>query len=675
MRNLAKPSFISFSALLFATLSATLACNGGAADSAKDKNKDKTADKDADKAKDESDKQDDFNPFAAMANNPLAAMFANKLGEPGPYDPPKQSANFSADAPHLRVLKLAGNVGEVESFDPMALLTGGGGGATPIRALLDELDELAAEDQLEGLVIRVGDLGIDMARAEELRAGLIAFKGDGARKLHCHAEGLSNASYYLMTACDELVMAPVGAVIVPGPAATPVHLKGLLDKLGVEAQFLHVGAFKGAAEPLTRDAPSPEMIETLEAVVGQAYATMVSGIATGRAKPEDEVRAWIDEALFTSELAAERGMVDSVATWEPFLAQAVGERGWKQAKLGDGDKGALDPAALQRFLGLAPPKRPSEPHVALVYAVGNIIDGKGQGALGATQEIASAQLVPVLDRLAEDDKVAVVVLRIDSGGGSALASEQIWHAVERVKAKKPVVVSMAGVAASGGYYIAAGATKIYADADTLTGSIGVVGGKLVLGEALEQVGVKTYAVGKGARATMWSPMQPWTPAEQASVQAMMEQTYEVFVSRVGAGRDLSRDEVHAIAQGRVWTGEAAKRHGLVDEIGGLEQALAAAQELAKVDATLGFEVYPAEPTLKDFLGSFEQLAAVRAGVRSGAIRADGLPIPLGIAVDSLAASVGPEGEAWVDAVRGSLHTATTLQGSHVWAVEWIRPVR
>ena len=134
---------------------------------------------------------------------------------------------------------------------------------------------------------------------------------------------------------------------------------------------------------------------------------------------------------------------------------------------------------------------------------------------------------------------------------------------------------------------------------------------------------------------------------------------------------MSRDEVHAIAQGRVWTGDAAKQRGLVDEIGGLEQAIAAAQDLAKVDATLGFEVYPAEPTLKDFLGSFEQLAAVQAGVRAG-VRADGLPLALGVAVDSLAASVGPEGAAWVDAVGGALHTATALQGSHVWAVEWIR---
>lgn len=652
-------------ALTAALLSSTLAC----------KNDDEACDRSADEsgAKDDDGGDGDAkpaNPFAAMANNPFAALFANKLDEPGPYDPPKQSDNFKADAPHLRVLKLAGNVAEVESFDPMALLTGGGGASTPTRALLDELDELAAEDQLEGLVLRVGDLNMDMARAQELRAGLIAFKGDGARKLHCHAEGLSNASYYLLSACDELVLVPVGGLMIPGPAAAPVHLKGMLDKLGVQPDFLHVGAFKGAAEPLTRDAPSPEMLETLEAIVGQAHATMVAGIAEGRGKPEDEVRGWIDEALFTSEAAAERGLIDGVAAWEPFLAAAVGERGWKQAKLGDGDKGALDPAALQRFLGLAPPERPSEPHVALVYAVGNIIDGKGQGALGATQEIASGQLVPVLDRLAQDDKVSAVVLRIDSGGGSARASEQIWHAVERLKAQKPVVVSMAGVAASGGYYIAAGASKIYADPDTLTGSIGVVGGKLVLGGALEQIGVKTYAVGKGARAMIMSPMQPWSEPEREAVYAMMEQTYEAFLARVAAGRGLERDAVHEIAQGRVWTGVDAKQRGLVDELGGLDQALAAAHELGKVDAKVGLEVYPAEPTLKDLLGSFGQVASVQAGAR-----VDGLPLAFGLVVDQLAASVGPQGQVWVEAVRGALQTAVALQGSNVWAVEWLRPVR
>jgi protease-4 len=637
-------------------LSFPLACQNG---ESQPEAKDKPADKD--KGKDE--EEGAGNPFAGLAGNPFAAMLTKKLDEPGPYDEPKQSPNYDADQPHLRVLKLAGGVGELEVFNPMAMLGGGGGGNMQTRALLRKLDELAAEPKLEGLVLRVGDLGMDMARAHELRAGLVAFKGDGARKLHCHAEDLGNASYYLLSACDELTMVPVGVMLIPGPVATPIHLKGLLDKLGVQADFLHVGAFKGAAEPLTRDAPSPEMLETLEAIVEQAYQTMVTGIAQGRGKTEDEVRGWIDTGLYTSEDAAANGLIDKVEAWEPFLARVSGDRGWKKVELKD--KPWADAFALQRFLGLTPPKRPSEPHVALVYAVGNIIDGNGGGAIGASNEIASGQLVPVLDRLAEDDKVAAVVVRIDSGGGSARASEQIWHAVERLKAKKPVVVSMAGVAASGGYYIAAGATKIYADTDTLTGSIGVVGGKLVLGGALEGIGIKSYAVGKGARSTMWSPMQPWTEGERAAVYTMMEQTYEAFLARVAQGRGMQRDAVHELAQGRVWTGAAAKERGLVDEIGGLEQALAAAAELGKVGADVELEVYPGEPTIKDILGSFDQMVVAEAEV---------LPVGISMVIDQVAAGVGPEGKGWVESVRAAMRTLVSLRGSTVWAVEWLRPV-
>ena len=258
----------------------------------------------------------------------------------------------------------------------------------------------------------------------------------------------------------------------------------------------------------------------------------------------------------------------------------------------------------------------------------------------------------------------LVVLRIDSGGGSARASEQIWHAVERVKAKKPVVVSMAGVAASGGYYIAAGASKIYADTDTLTGSIGVVGGKLVLGGALEQIGIKSYAIGKGARATMWSPMQAWTPEEREAVTALMNQTYEAFLGRVATGRKMERDAVHEIAQGRVWTGAAAKEKGLVDELGGLEEAIAAATELGKVGADVDLEVYPGEPTIKDLLGSFDQMVAVSDGT---------LPAAMSVAVEQLALIAGPHGTGWVEAVRAALGTLVSLRGSTVWAVEWLRP--
>jgi protease-4 len=391
---------------------------------------------------------------------------------------------------------------------------------------------------------------------------------------------------------------------------------------------------------------------------------MVAGIAEGRGKTPEEVGAWIDEALFTPEQAKQRGLVDAVEAWEPFLDRVRGTRGWKKVQLKESP--LADPMALQRFLGLVPPPKPSEPHVALVHAVGNIIDGKGGGVLGASSEIASAQLVPVLDRLAADDTVAAVVLRIDSGGGSALASEQIWHAVERLEAKKPVVVSMSAVAGSGGYYIACGATEIFAEEDTLTGSIGVVGGKLVLGPALEDIGVRTYAVSKGKRALMWSPMQPWSSEERALVQTMMEDTYETFLSRVAEGRKLERDAVHEIAQGRVWTGTDAKQRGLVDTLGGLELALARARELGKVGDDIGLEVYPGEPNLKDILGNLDQLVAVRTAAQTS---------PLASLMAAIELAAGPDQAGFVAALRRSLATLEALQGSRVWAVQWIEPPR
>ena len=275
-----------------------------------------------------------------------------------------------------------------------------------------------------------------------------------------------------------------------------------------------------------------------------------------------------------------------------------------------------------RFSGAMPPEKPLGPHVAVVYALGDIVDGRGEGILGARQQIASHTLVAALRALAADDTVKAVVLRIDSGGGSAQASELIWRAVAELKQKKPVIASMSDVAASGGYYIAAGATKIFALDDTLTGSIGVVGGKIAPRGALAKLGVNTFPMGKGKRATMMASLAPWTPDEKAVMQNMMEDVYKTFTQRVADGRGMKIEQVLPIAQGRVWTGTKAKELGLVDEIGGLDAALAEARKLAKVETTTDLEVYPPTPTLRDFMQGFstgvsapfgaDALAALRA---------------------------------------------------------------
>jgi protease-4 len=390
--------------------------------------------------------------------------------------------------------------------------------------------------------------------------------------------------------------------MITGVAAMPMHLKGLLDKLGIKADFLHVGDYKGAAEPLTLDKPSDAMNETLGAILDQSYASLVDGIAQGRGLTPEIVRAHVDTAMFNTEEAMSAKLIDHVATYEAYRSERAGELPWKQVGLEEKKEAGL--SEIMEMVGIQPRERSRDDHVAVVYAVGNIIDGAGEGMLGAREEIASHTLIAALAALTAADSVKAVVLRIDSGGGSALASELIWHAVEKLKLKKPVVVSMGGVAASGGYYISAGANRIFADETTLTGSIGVVGGKLAIGGALEKIGVKSFPIGRGKRSMMWSSMGAWSTDERAIVQKMMEDIYKIFVQRVADGRGKTYDEIHALAQGRVWTGKAALANGLVDEIGGLDAAVAHASKLAGMQEPGELELYPPQPRLTDYLSSY-----------------------------------------------------------------------
>lgn len=589
------------------------------------------------------------NPFGNAAA--LGSMFAGKLDAPGPYDPPRQSAGFDPTKPHFLTLELQGEVGELA---PMSLF--GGGDVIELHALLQRLDRLAADANVRGLVVRFTDVALDMATAEELRGALLAFKAEGKRRLACHADGPVNGVYYVMSACDAIGVQPIGDVKIHGPLATPLHLRGLLDRLGVVPDFVHVGAFKGAAEPLTRTEPSKEMRETLGAIVDRAYLTMQTGIAAGRTHTLESVAAAIDTGIFTAQSAHEAGLVDLVATYEEFRAAQIDGAPWKQVKLKDSPAGGFDMEKLQTFLGLVPPKRPSEPHIALVYALGSIVDGRGQGILGARQQIAGRTLSAALDALAVDDKVSAIVLRVDSPGGSAMASEQIWRAVQRVKEKKPVIVSMGGVAGSGGYYISCGATKIFALANTLTGSIGVVGGKLGLGPMLGKVGVNTYEIGRGKRAAMWSPFSAWDDGERKAVLDMMEEVYRVFVERVATGRGKQYDEIHAIAQGRVWTGADAHERGLVDTLGGLTDALAEARRLTGVPPEVALEVYPPEPTLKDLIEGLDPSAGL---VRTA------------LSVDALTELRATLGAAGLGAITGVLAQLDALRDQPIQAaVYW-----
>jgi protease-4 len=523
----------------------------------------------------------------------------DSVAKPGLYEAPDHSSDFDASRPHWSVLKLSGDLVERTAFS----FTGSKG--TELRDVIARVRELAKSELLQGLVVRVGDVHASVPDLVELRAALRDFRA-AKKQLRCFADNATNATYLLLAACDSIGLAPLGDVAITGPAAMPIHVKGLLDKLGVTADFIHIGAYKGAAEPLTLDAPSKESQETLGAILDQRYATMVDVIAKDRGIDPEAVKGLIDRGLFTSDEAKAAKLVDDVAAFEPYR-DAI-KAPWNTIKLDD-DNALGAYLQLARFIGAMPADRPAGDHVAVVYAIGNIVDGDGGGVLGAREEIAANTLVAALHALAIEPSVKAVVLRVDSGGGSAQASELIWRAVDELRAKKPVIVSMSDVAASGGYYISSGATKIFALPDTLTGSIGVVGGHIAPAGALAKLGVTTFPIGRGKRATMMASFGPWTADERDAIQKSMKSVYDVFVGRVAAGRHQSADAIDHIAQGRVWTGAKAKELGLVDELGGLDAALAEARELAKVDAHVALEIYPPAPTLRDVLHSFGTVQA------------------------------------------------------------------
>jgi len=540
-----------------------------------------------------SDDDDDKGGFDLQG---MLEKIKDSIEKPGPYEAPEKSKDFDETQVHWGVIHLEGSIVERQAFSLL------GGHGTELRQLSERLRALAKDDKLAGLLVRFDSLGISLPDVGELRAAMASFRKAG-KQLRCHAESASNATYLVMTACDQIVLAPLGEIAITGPAAMPVHVKPLLDKLGVQADFIHVGAYKGAAEPLTRDAPSKEMEETLGAILDGRYQQMVDTIATSRKLDPATVKTLIDTALFPADQAKAAKLVDDVAPFEQVLG-TLGKPWTKLELEADKNDKLASMLELARFIGAMPSERPLGDHVALVYALGNIVDGKGGGVLGAREEIASHTMVAALRALAADDSVKAVVLRIDSGGGSAQASELIWHAIADLKAKKPVIVSMSDVAASGGYYIASGATKIFALDNTLTGSIGVVGGRIAPAAALAKLGVNTFPLGRGKRATMMASLSPWNDEEKAVIQTTMESVYKTFVGRVAEGRHKKPDDILPIAQGRVWTGAKAKELGLVDEIGGLDSALADARLLAKVDASVELEIYPPTPTLRDVLSGF-----------------------------------------------------------------------
>ena len=453
---------------------------------------------------------------------------------------------------------------------------------------LQKLNKIAKDEKVAAvwLEIRADEMG--PAVVHELREAIARIKKAG-KHVVADLRQSSTGGYLLASACHEIVVTPQGGLMIPGLRAEVMFYKGLFDKLGVRADFLQVGDYKGAGEPYSREKMSPALREELDSLLSDRFDQVLELIAADRGLSKDRVRELVDEGLFTSKKAAEVGLVDFVGYDERIeqrIKKAINHDELEISTTYGQKKVDTDFSGMGGFFklmdlmaGVEPKKKSSKgKKIAIIQAVGSIVDADGgAGSLTSGELITPDAMIKAFHKAETDSKVVAIVLRIDSPGGSALASDLIWKAVS--EAKKPVIASMGDVAASGGYYIAMGADEVFAAPGTTTGSIGVVGGKIALGGLYEKLGLNVEVISKGAKSGIFSELTSFSEEERKVWQANMDDVYEQFVSKAAQGRSLSVEQVRQVAQGRIWTGRQALSHKLVSKIGGLQDAIDRAKEI------------------------------------------------------------------------------------------------
>ncbi len=474
--------------------------------------------------------------------------------------------------------------------DTKTVSTFGTSSTKTLRGLFKKLDILKTDDEIAGVIFKIEGISIGWATLQEIRTHLSEFQ-DAGKETIGYLESGGNAEYLLAATMDRIVLMPTGSLNLTGLRAEVLFYKGLLDKLDIKADMLAMGKYKSGVEPYMRDGMSDAFRESMTALLDDLYAQLLNHLAESRDGITTETASdLINRGPFTAKEAQQEKLVDALQYYDELIAelkaasedeevQVVKPGFERKRKVPDMNSFA---GLMQLFSILNPPQRAqaaAEHQIALIYASGPILPDIDSPFISMSA-ITPKALKKAFEKARTDDTVQAVVLRIDSPGGSALASDLIWRAVMLTQREKPVVVSMGDVAASGGYYIAMAAGTIVAQPSTLTGSIGVFGGKLNLKGLYNKAGLTKEIITHGQNATLYSDYGGFTPTERERVEKMMKTVYEDFVSKAATGRNKSFDEIDEIAQGRVWTGKQAKELGLVDEIGGLDTALSIAKKQA-----------------------------------------------------------------------------------------------
>lgn len=514
------------------------------------------------------------------------------------------------------VVRLEGGIPEHIDAELPGFFSGrSDGSGTTLYGLTQAIRRAAEDENVKALVLRCNGSGAGWAKAQEVRWAIQAFKESG-KPVWAYLALAGREGYYISSLADRVAIQPESFLNLSGLRAEVMFFKGALDKLGVQADLIRSGKYKSAGEPFTRDEMSPDFREAMNVTLDEFYGQLLDGIAAGRGRDAEHWRAILDEGPYTVAEAETHGLVDDVMYENVFyeqLSEAV-------------DVEDVHRIGVARYAGKADSTRSGgRKKIAMLHAIGTITSGSSwtDPFSGQHETLGAETFESQLERLREDDDVEGVILRIDSPGGDAIASDQMLHAVRRLSEEKPLVVSMSTLAASGGYYIASVPdVPIVAYPGTYTGSIGVFTIHFNLRKLYDKLGISKDILTRGRFAAVDSDYKSMTPAEREKLSRYVTAIYEAFLARVSEGRGVDADSIHELAQGRVWVGNQALANGLVDELGGYDKAIELVKEAAEIGEDEAVQVvhYPPRRTLFETLFSGGRQVALREVLETPLLR-------------------------------------------------------
>ena len=479
-------------------------------------------------------------------------------------------------------LRIVGDLPDYSPDDPFKKYFGGPDQS--LTGLVMQFKKAKVDRRIKAILLDVNMSGVGWGKAEEIRDAIADFRSSG-KPVYAYLEFGLNKEYFIATACDKIFVPPPGELFINGLAADVMFFRGSLDKLGIYPDIYQIGKYKSAGDMFTQKQMTDAHREYINSMLDDLYNRYTTTIAQARKKTPEEVRALIDNAPYNAQQAKDAGLIDEAMYRDEVEKQLKTLLGQKETDTLAAVRGGEYRDVSPESLGLNKGER-----LAVIYATGTIESGSSQNSPSGEQSIGSDTVAKALNDAAADKTIKAIVLRVDSPGGSGLASDIIWRAVEQANQKKPVVVSMSDVAASGGYYISASAAKIIAQPSTITGSIGVVAGKPVMRGFYDWLGLSNEYVLRGKTAGMFRATEKFSDEERAKFEEWIKTTYyRDFIPKVAKGRSKDPEYVDSVGQGRVWTGAQAKERGLVDDFGGLDKAIEVAKQLAKIPADKGVE--------------------------------------------------------------------------------------